>query len=196
MQDEGCRDERPPTTIFLAVVFHGDLVRKVDVLILRASSRSPLLSFKLWRRSPGSMSWNAVKCESWLRQSGFHNSSGQILGDARGGALPKTEHASNRTRHRRKNALPKGRCLTEHCVVCVPCRGLCVSPGGPSGLCNHNMYTYICGKFLHVLPPCTWSNGLPLLRADFRNLAGSPHQGSMFQVFWAEHGRQPSSCIG
>ena len=105
MQDEGCRDERPPTTIFLAVVFHGDLVRKVDVLILRASLRSPLLRFKLWRRSPGSMSWNAVKCESWLRQSGFHNSSGQILGDARGGALPKTEHASNRTRHRRKNAL-------------------------------------------------------------------------------------------
>ncbi len=41
------------------------------------------------------------------------------------------------------NALPKGRCLTEHCVVCVPCRGLCVSPGGRSGLCNHNMYTYI-----------------------------------------------------
>ena len=35
---------------------------------LSASLRSPLLSFKLWRRSPGSMSWNAVKCDSWPRQ--------------------------------------------------------------------------------------------------------------------------------
>ena len=52
----------------------------------------------------------------------------------------------------------------------------------------------VCAKYLpiimnsHVVPPCTWSNGLPLLRADFRNPAGSPHQDSMFQALRAEHG--------
>ena len=30
-------------------------------------------------------------------------------------------------------------------------------------------------------------NGLPLSKADFRNPAGSPRQGSMFQVLEAEH---------
>ena len=37
-------------------------------LILSVSLRSPLLSFNLWRRSPGSMPLKSVNCDSWPRQ--------------------------------------------------------------------------------------------------------------------------------
>ena len=69
------------------------------------------------------------------------------------------------------NALPKGRCLTEHCVVCVPCRGLCVSPGGRSGLCNHNMYTYILVRIYIYTHICV-ARQTVLLLLQFANYLG------------------------
>ena len=58
------------------------------------------------------------------------------------------------------NALPKGTCLTEHCVVCVLCRGLRVSLGGRSGSCNHNMCTYILLRIYRYIHIYVWQGKL------------------------------------
>ena len=77
------------------------------------------------------------------------------------------------------NALPKGRCLTEHCVVCVLCCGLCVSLGGRSGLCNHNMCTYILLRIYRYIHIYVWQGKLCCFYCSLQIILGI---GSVFTI--------------
>ena len=77
------------------------------------------------------------------------------------------------------HALPKGRCLTEHCVVCLLCCGLCVSLGGRSGLCNYNMCTYILLRIYRYIHIYVWQGKLCCFYCSLQIILGI---GSVFTI--------------